>query len=302
MATAARKSSKSSKPRRDMYAEMTQAVLDALAEGHIPWEKPWVGGSDAPRSIHGRPYRGMNAFWLSYVRQIKGYGSPYWITFNQAKQRGGSVRKGEKGTLVLLYKWYDREDPETGETKRAFFLTSFTVFNVEQCDGIEAPTQEQAEEFDAIEQAEAILNGMPQRPRIGFGGDRAYYHPALDYVQLPEREQFKTREGFYFTAYHELAHSTGHESRLGRKGITDTAGFGSEPYAQEELVAEMTAAFLGAEAGIAEGKQITDRAAYIRNWMKALADDTKLLIRAAGQAQKAADFILGTQVAATEEA
>lgn len=281
------------KARRDMYAEMTQAVLDALEQGHIPWEKPWTGGADAPRSIHGRPYRGMNAFWLGYIRAVKGYGSPYWITFNQAKQRGGTVRKGEKGAMVLLYKWYDREDPETGETKRAFFLTSFTVFNVDQCDGIEAPAVE-TKTFDPIERAEEILDGMPNRPVMKSGGDRAWYSPVLDLVQLPTREQFKTSEGFYFVAYHELAHSTGHESRLERKGITENTNFGEDLYAQEELVAEMTSAFLGAEAGITAGREIDNRAAYIQNWMAALKNDTKLLVRAAGQAQKAADYILGS--------
>lgn len=287
---------KTRKARRDMYAETTALVLDALANGQIPWERPWNGSTDAPRSIHGRPYRGYNAMLLGFLRQTRGYSSSYWITYKQAEQRGGHVRKGEKGTTVILWKWIDKTDEETGEQKRIPFLTSFTVFNLDQVEGVAAPAQDEVAEFDPIDRAEEILAGMPNRPRLGFGGDRAYYHPQLDMVQLPEREQFKTREGFYFTAYHELAHSTGHESRIGRKAITDHKGaFGDESYAQEELVAEFAAAFVGAEAGITEAREIDNRAAYIDNWMQALRSDEKMLVRAAAQAQKAADFILGHQ-------
>lgn len=295
------KTRKAPKARRDMHQEMTDKVVELLEAGTIPWEKPWNGSVDAPRSVHGRPYRGWNALLLSFMRQAKGYESPFWITFNQAKARGGSVRKGEKGTTVVLWKFTDGIDKVTGEEKRSVFLTSYTVFNLDQCDGVESPELPEALDADPIESAQSIIDSMPQRPTLTHGGDSAYYAPAIDVVNLPAFESFKSAEGYYSTAFHELAHSTGHESRLGRVSSTS---FGSESYAGEELVAELTAAFLMGEAGLGE-RTIEQRAAYIANWLQVFKSDPKVLIRSSGAAQRAADFIVGTSfedTATSEEA
>jgi antirestriction protein ArdC len=177
-------------------------------------------------------------------------------------------------------------------------LRYYSVFNVEQCDGIEYPKPDVPTfEFTPIERAEQIVAGMPNKPEITSGGDSAYYRPSLDQVNMPPKERFERPEYFYDTLFHELTHATGHESRLNRKGVADKdehSQFGSDPYAREELVAEMGASFLCGHAGIVE-RTIDNSAAYIGHWLEQLKQDPRLVIVAAGQAQKAADYILGTQ-------
>lgn len=291
MATKTRSKRTAPKARRDVHAEMTAKVLELLEAGTIPWQKPWNGAVDAPRSVHGRPYRGWNALWLSFLRQAKGYESPFWITYKQAQARG-TVRKGEKGTMVVLWKFTEREDADTGEKRSSVFLTSYTVFNLDQCDGVPSPALPESLEFVPEDRAEELISGMPQRPTMTHGGEAAYYAPLIDVVNLPSRESFKSVDGYYATAFHELAHSTGHESRLNRKGIVDHNSFGSESYAQEELVAEFAGSFLMGEAGLGE-KTIENTAAYIKTWIARLTADPTILVKAAGQAQKAADWIAG---------
>jgi antirestriction protein ArdC len=219
----------------------------------------------------------------------------------------GHVKKGEKGCPVVFWKWLDVEDEETHETKRIPFLRYYSVFNVAQCENIPAPTQETilSPEPSPIEAAEEIVANMPHRPEIKKGLDRAFYSPLQDFVGMPAAEQFKTGEEFYSVLFHELTHATGHGSRLNRKGVAGTEGnwssFGSNPYAKEELVAEMGSAFLCGEAGILQ-RTIDNSAAYVASWLKRLKDDSKLVVQAAGAAQKAADFILGKhQGEATDE-
>lgn len=185
-------------------------------------------------------------------------------------------------------------------TKRIPFLRYYNVFNVAQCDGIELPSEETILSPEPrpspIETAEAIVQGMPKRPEIRTGLDRAFYQPAADFVGMPSVEQFKSGEEYYSTLFHELTHATGHKSRLNRKGVADSEGnwsaFGSEPYSKEELCAEMGAAFLCGEAGIVE-RTVENSASYIASWLQRLKNDSKLVVTAAAQAQKAADYILG---------
>jgi antirestriction protein ArdC len=225
------------------------------------------------------------------------YTTPFWLTFRQAQELGGHVRKGEKACPVVFWKWLDVE--RDGEKERVPFLRYYGVFNVAQCEGIEAHVPSgtgASREHSPVETAERIVQGMPKRPEVKHGLAQAFYSPAGDFVGIPAPEQFRSREDYYSVLFHELTHSTGHESRLARKGVSGTDGswsaFGSNPYAKEELVAELGAAFLCGQAGIVE-RTIDNSAAYVASWLSRLKDDPKLVVQAAAQAQKAADFILG---------
>ena len=286
-----------------VYGYVTEKVLGMLAEGTVPWKKMWQGGAGSfPVSVHGRRYRGINVFMLSIVGQMKGYTSPVWLTYKQAVALGGKVTPGEKGTMVTFWKQLQVDDPDKpGKKKTIPFLRYYTVFNTEQTEGCTFPKgiaallvpADPADDFDPIAEAELIFESMPNRPSVAYdGGDRAYYVPALDSVHLPKRESFHSPAAFYDTAFHELGHATGHESRLNRRTGDENLGFGSHDYGREELVAEMTSAFLCATAGI-EQETLTNAAAYINSWMKTIKEDEKMVVWAAGKAQAAADHILG---------
>jgi len=281
----------------NVYERVTARIMEILETGTIPWKKPWISSEGAKNLITKKPYRGINQFLLN----SSPYGSPYWLTFKQALQKGGKVRKGERSTPIVFWKWLEQKDvPEedyNSATGKVPLLRYYNVFNLEQIDGIEAPVEEQSiNPFSPIEQAEMVIRDMPQRPKIMYGGDRACYSPSLDYIQLPPKEAFTSPEEFYSTAFHELTHASGHSSRLGRKGILEPSYFGSHEYSQEELVAEFGASMLCGFAGI-EQQTVENSAAYIHGWLKVLKGDKKLAIVAAGQAKRAADFILNVQQA-----
>lgn len=293
----------------NVYEIITARIVALLEAGTIPWQKPWstVSGGGLPRNLaSGKGYRGVNVFLLHAL----GYESPWWLTFKQAQERGGHVRKGEHGAPVVFWKWLETDQvDEEGRARRVPLLRYFTVFNVAQCEGIDAPGPATAEqstqrEHTPIEAAEGIVAGMPLRPTISHGGDRACYSPALDMVKMPEPVTFKSAEDYHNVLFHELTHSTGHETRLNRKGVSGSDGewsaFGSTPYAREELVAEMGAAFLCGQAGIVE-RTLDNSAAYVAGWLERLRNDSKLVIVAAAQAQKAADFILNVRHDASGE-
>lgn len=267
--------------------------MELLEQGTVPWRKTWIAGSNMPKNmVSKKEYRGVNVFLLACMP----YSSPYWMTYKQCQDKGGHVIKGSKSTPVIFWKWLDRKDADVTDTETASsnipMLRSYNVFNLEQTEGIELPpTTETITTFTPIERAEQIIAGMPYKPEIRHGGNRASYSPMLDYVKLPEPTSFEMPEEYYSTAFHELAHSTGHESRVGRKGILEPSYFGSHEYSKEELVAEMSACFLCGHAGI-ENTTIENSAAYIQGWLKALKNDKALLIHAAAQAQKASDYIL----------
>lgn len=280
----------------NVYEIVTSKIMEMLEQGHIPWKKPWRSNGGPRNLVSKKSYRGINQFLLNALP----YESPYWLTYKQAQEKGGQVRKGEKASLVVFWKWLDRKDSDqpdtdTGEpapTGKIPLLRYYNVFNLDQVDGIKPPPVEEAvSPFTPIESAEQIIDNMPNRPPIHFGGGRAYYHPRNDYLQIPHRETFHSPEGLYATIFHELIHATGHASRVGRKGVTEPSYFGSHDYSHEELVAEFGASMLCGIAGI-EQQTITNSAAYIQGWLKALKGDKKLAIIAAGQAQRAADYIL----------
>lgn len=288
--------------KKNGYDLVTARIVEALEAGIVPWHKPWRAfGGDAPQSLStGKPYQGVNVWTLGATAMLKGYSSPWWVTFKQAKERGGSVRKGEKGTPVVFWKFLEKKDATTGEvTGKIPLLRYFTVFNVDQCDNVPAPAIEALPERDPIEACESIARGYVGGPEVKHGGNRAYYSPALDYIGMPQIGQFDTSEDYYGTLFHELAHSTGHADRLARKSLIQPTDFGTEDYSKEELVAEMAAAFLCGEAGIEVNVQ--HHASYIGSWLKSLSNDPKLVVQAAAAASKAASMILGERAESTTE-
>lgn len=286
-----------------VFDVINDRIVRMLDEGIVPWRKPWRAGTgegSRPRNVDGRPYSGINAFHLSLL----GYSDPRWLTYKKATELGGSVRKGEKGAPVVFWKQLVIEtENDNGETvkKRVPMLRYFTVFNVEQCDGLTVKPLPAAPVAEPVEGADTILalldtlqDTMPNHPTIKHdGGDRAYYTPATDTIHLPKVESFHTPQGFAETATHELTHSTGHPSRLNREGVAGFDHFGSDQYAREELVAEFGAAFVMAELGIETPESTENLAAYIAGWKSRIAEDPKVLVVAAGRGEKAADYILG---------
>ena len=292
---------------KSVYDIVTERILEKLEAGTVPWRKPWSAGGCPKNLVSGKEYRGVNVWLLG----SQDFSSPYWVTFKQAKQLGGTVRKGERSTPCIFWKFLarDTENSVTGETEtqKIPLVRFYNVFNVEQCDDIQhkrldAQTEKPAP-FNPIEAAEAIVTSYPDAPSITEDGRAsAYYRPATDSIHMPERETFDSEGHFYSTLFHEMTHSTGHESRLGRPGVTNPTRYGSHEYSQEELVAEMGAAFLLAEAGIDSDTLTDNSASYIQSWLKALKNDPKLVVLAGAQAQKAVDHITGREFEATLEA
>lgn len=287
----------------NVYEIITARIIEQLERGTVPWRKPWRGGADGiPTNLKSRrPYRGINVFLLATL----GYESQFFLTFKQALERGGSVRKGEKGAPVIFWNWREKDERQPGGAIRKVripVLRFYTVFNAAQCDGIDAPplANPTASDFQPIEICERIVAGFPNPPAIEHRESRAYYVPATDRVNMPRPELFTSPEEYYSTLFHELSHVTGHESRLDRKGLGE-ALFGSEQYSKEELVAEMGSAFLCGHAGI-EPATLENSAAYIAGWLKRLRGDARLVVTAGAQAQKAADYILGHAADAAEPA
>ena len=284
----------------DLYQTVTDQILAMLDTGVVPWRSPILGRQSAghPKNLESKKqYRGVNVFLLAFTAYVKGYGSSYWLTFNQAKQRGGSVKKGERSSLVVFWKQYETTDKQTGEPARIPVLRYYNVFNAEQMDGIAIPDAVKFEplEFNPIEAAEAIASGYADGPVVYHdGGQQAFYRPCSDSVHMPDRTRFTSSEEYYSTLFHELSHSTGHSLRLDRKIDTAPKPFGCADYGKEELIAEMSAAFLSSHAGI-QPTVIENQTAYLAGWCKQLKEDKKLVISAAGQAQRAADWILGQQ-------
>jgi len=282
-------------PRMDVYTQVTDRIVTALKGGTVPWKRPWrsVGGFPVSLST-GKPYRGINVMILGMAN----YADPRWGTYRAINSAGGQVRKGEKSTSIILWKPVVRRK-QAGESQDGTYLllTSYAVFNATQADGLPDLPSEEYREFTPIELAERIVAGYVweqgadnEGPAVLHGHDGASYSIAADTVQMPEPRMFDSDEAYYCTLFHELAHSTGAEKRLGR---LEPALFGTDPYAREELVAEIGASFLSgmAEFEDAGGEQ---SASYIANWLRRFEDDPKLIVQASAQAQKGVDLILGT--------
>ena len=287
--------------RASLYDEVTARIVAELEAGRFPWVQPWAATPDVsgvaaglPRNaLTARTYSGVNILILWGAVIERGYPSQCWLTFKQALEAGGSVRKGERGTTVV---YADRFTPATekrrveregGDAKAIPFLKRFTVFNVAQCEGLRpglaldpAPLPER----EIVPVAEAVIAASGVDFRIG--GNRAFYVPSQDFVQVPPQPAFFEQINYYRTCLHELTHATGHPSRLARKLATS---FGSKDYAREELIAEMGSAFLCAALGITPTVRHAD---YLGSWLDVLREDNRAIFRAASAASKAADWLL----------
>jgi len=283
----------------DVYAIVTEKIVNLLEQGIIPWRRPWTSAGLPRNLVSTKPYRGVNHFLLSASKYV----SPFWLTMRQANELAGHVRKREESTIVVFWKIDDagettednnNEQPNE-KSRRRFLLRYYRVFNLEQCELPQAVLDRlpkiETHEHDPIVAADQIVAAMPNPPEIQHAGSKAFYSSMTDRVTMPPRNLFVSAEEYSATLLHELTHSTGHPKRLAREGITEAAAFGSAVYSKEELIAEMGAAYLCAEAGISNAV-IANQAAYVGGWLKKLRDDRKLLVHSAAQAQHAADYIL----------
>lgn len=266
-----------------VYQIVTDQIIAKLEQGVIPWRKPWSTkrGECAHNWVSGRPYTGINAMLLE---------AGEYATFKQIQDAGGTVKKGEKGHIVVFYKLFETED----EDKKIPYLRYYKVFEINtQCEGLKSkvvPVPEDTRE--PIGEAEAIVQAYVDAPKVEHIGARACYIPNQDEVRMPKRATFESLEEYYSTLFHELVHSTGHKDRLDRAGVMNTSFFGSATYSKEELVAEIGAAMLCSISGI--GFETLDNSvAYVSSWLRRLKGDPKMVVLAAGQAQKAADYIQG---------
>lgn len=281
-----------------LYSEVTNRIIAQLEEGTLPWVRPWDNGKAAlglPRNGGtGRRYSGINVLILWHRLFEQGYGSQRWLTYRQAQALGGNVRKGEQGTTVCYADRFTPKDQDhvppgpDGEPRQIAFLKRFTVFNIDQCEGLDvAPSADTIATWNpaiTMPRAESLIEATGADIRIG--GGEAYYAPQDDYIRVPRPEHFHEPINWYRTALHELGHWTGHRLRLDR--LPDS-GFGSPAYAREELIAEMASAFLCAELGIVPTVRHAD---YLGAWLSVLREDSKAIFRAASQASKAADYLL----------
>ncbi|MFZ5676705.1 MAG: ArdC family protein [Pseudomonadota bacterium] len=285
--------------RNDLYREVTEKIIAELEQGTVPWVRPWRSGGEGPslslpkNGLTAKTYSGINILLLWEALTSRGFACCHWLTFKQALELGGAVRKGEKGTHVFYAdrfipeKERERAASEGDEPESIPFLKRYTVFNVEQCDGLPehlfAP-RPVLPECQIIPEAQALILATGADFRVG--GDVAIYFPSEDVIRVPHQSAFIDQINYYRTAFHELGHWTGHSSRLAR----DLANRrGSSGYAREELVAEMATAFVCASLGIIPTVRHSD---YIGSWLQVLKEDSRAIFKAASQASKAADYIL----------
>jgi antirestriction protein ArdC len=277
-----------------VYEIVTQKIIDKLNQGVIPWEKPWIG---LRNYVTKREYHGINLLLLN----MEEHQSSEFLTFKQVRDLKESVKKGSRANMVIFFRRYEVEardkdgnpefDEKTGEPKKElrFALRYYNVFNLDQTT-IPLPDYGNGKQS---KECEDILQNLKNFPAIEEGGNKAAYNPVLDALSIPSKKEFKDREKYYSSTFHELIHETGHETRLNRKDFK-LNGYGSEKYSKEELIAEIGASFLCARCGI-ENKTIDNSAAYIQGWLKRLNNDKTLIISAAAQAQKAVDYILNNR-------
>lgn len=290
----------------DLRQSITNTIIEALKNGGLPpWKRPWCNDPNAP-GLHtsmstGNPYRGINQLLTQVSAMRQGFKSRWWGTFNQIKQNGASVSRGQKGTQVVLFKKIERErvDESGDEVKDNFFvMREFTVFNAEQTSGLEKfrvgftkPQNDTAERYD---NADAVIDAIGAD--IRYGGNEAFYNPPGDFIQLPHRHQFETPEAYCETAFHEHVHFSEHPSRLNWNRE-------DEGYAMGELIAEIGSCQMMAELGLPTTTNLNNHAAYLQHWLKGMADDARFIFKAASQASKAVDYLLSfsrTTAALTE--
>ena len=286
--------------RGDVYTRVTDKIVADLERGVRPWLKPWnaehaAGRITRPLRGNGQPYKGINVLMLWAEAELHGYACPIWMTYKQALELKGQVRKGEKGALVVYADKISRNDTDGEEPAHEIhFMKGYTVFNCEQIDGLPAhlyaKAEPRGEPLERIAHAEAFVAAT--RANVVHGGSRACYVVSADNVHMPCLDCFRDPESYYATLLHELTHWTRHETRLNRE--FGRKRWGDEGYAAEELVAELGAAFLCADLGIAAEPR-EDHAAYLASWLEVLKQDKRAIFTAAAHAQRAADFLHGLQ-------
>src|SRR4051812_37545773 len=294
-------------PKRDYRQEVTSQIIEMLEKGTAPWQKPWEAGATAlpfnPTSERG--YRGGNALHLMATAARKGFTDPRWLTYRQAQENGWQVRQGEKGTQIEYWQFSDRgtrtgetapEAPsptrEESPTRHAPLHRVYTVFNAQQIDGIPPQEPKRLQDWEIAKTGEEILQNAGAAIAHDQQ-DRAFYSRSQDAIHLPAKEAFRSAPDYYGTALHELAHWTGHPSRLNRQTLNESYRFGDPNYAKEELRAELTSVFLAAERGIPHNPE--QHAAYVGSWIRALKNDKHEIFRAAKEAHNAADYLLGLE-------
>lgn len=280
---------KTTNEKRNLYEVINNMIMNKLQNGKMPWKQTWNNFGPARNYVSKKPYRGINALILNNTE----YEYPLFLTFLQAKELGGHIKKGSKSIEVIYWKTLQFESDDE-KINRIPFLRYYNVFNVDCVEGIKLKLPNKYVN-DPIEVCETIINEMPSKPIIEHGGDEPYYNWQEDRVKVPHRDNFILSDEYYATLFHELAHSTGHISRLNRETCMKPSVYGSRDYCKEELVAEIATCFLCGEAGISN-KTIDNSTAYIQFWIERLThmlrDDSKAFVRASAFAQKATDFIL----------
>ena len=305
---------KRSAARVSVYEKVTAAMIEALEAGTVPWRQTWKGvglGAFPANLATGKAYRGVNV-WSCALSNKPTTASRYWVTYRQAQALKGNVRKGEKsGVTGIIWKFPTEEEKAKGKRP---FASSFALFHVSQCDGLEENKRLRDEgaamaeaagsgvRFDSSAAAESTIGPyLKAGPSLSHGADGACYIPSSDAVRMPSREAFDAPSDYYSVLFHELTHSTGHRDRLAREGVCNAARFGSHEYSGEELIAEMGASYLRALTGIDDKGTHDNSAAYLAGWIKSLKGDPKLVLQAAGKAQKAVDLISGESVGGESE-
>jgi antirestriction protein ArdC len=283
---------------RDVYASVTDKIIEHLGKGTVPWQKPWRDGGTPRNLITQRPYRGINLILLG----MEGYDHNLFLTFDQARNIGAKVMRGAKGHMVVYWHKPDQKEEavlaeerehsnDTGKPKA--FLQYYTVFNIAQCENIPERLVPSERATEILTPCEEIIKGMPNAPTIQHKEAKAYYEVVQDIINMPKKKSFKADTAYYATLFHELVHSTGHDSRCARKGVVEMAEFAGELYSKEELVAEIGACLLCSVSGIAP--DFKNSTAYIQGWLKKLQDDKRLIVWAASLAQQATDYILNVK-------
>lgn len=286
----------------DMYQVVTDRIIEQLEKGVMPWRKTWSSYGLAKNYVSGKAYKGINMLMMNFFSP---HSIPYYLTFKQAKELGGHVKKGSKAQQVIYFNMIFKDENGNKVSKEAAenredvkvmkFLKYFNVFNVEDIVGIDFEFEDlRLLPNERIERCEKIIQGFPSPPDyVEKDKGRAYYHPLEDFINMPPIEQHDSAEFYYSTYFHELIHSTGHAKRLGREEVVTPNRFGSIPYSEEELVAELGASFLRKIADIDSDPIFQNSASYINGWLSKLKDDKKLVFKASAEAQKAVDYILG---------
>lgn len=276
----------------DIYQMVTDKIIAQLEAGTIPWQKSWSESGLPKNLLTKKAYRGINIMLLNTL----GYSQNYFLTFDQVKAIGGSVKRGEKSQLVIFWRWIDVKVPDTTppdqKKKQRPILRYYHVFNVAQCDNIPDNLMPPVKKENyPILACDRMIEQMPDKPKLKRGGNEAYYDPINDYISMPDIDSFTNSESYYSTFFHELIHSTGHKDRLNRQELVEPTKFGTDQYSQEELIAEIGACNLKSYVGIVTD-DLKNSAAYIQGWLARLHHDKRFIIYASAQAQRATDYIL----------